>query len=446
MAGPRKAKRRAPQKSKDEEQQELTKKFGEFIDESLIILFLREQGFAKARSTLAEIAEDVRREEASGFDPSGLQGARAAGESPHGDGVGGSASSSPASVIRAGGAGSSLAATSTSDDCSYESGSQNASSSKDDGGSGNNSNNKNDKNGGAGVLEDRRAVANTLPADSASIVATLMDAFPTLKESDVARALKESADDVDKASDILLNLEHLEQTGQRPKGIDAFFQPDDLPVSRGKWKKKKKQGNAPGSSPKNGRAAVPLDYTLAPLQLDDEVDENGHGGDTPQRRRLQTRSAPPLDGMSNAPPPPPTTTTTTATFADTDEIARQTRHASRASFAAASAAARRGRSDPMFRQVAVVFAERGHAQVQRAQQAESAAADARVDAQSTPGTVDLHFVGVHDGVRIALERTRRWWADLADGNNNNTGVGAALEREGWRVQPGPGHYFVTGKK
>ncbi len=397
------------------------------MEESLIILFLAEQGYDKAREALSSIAKDVPREQESCFDPSGLQGDSA------------DATEDVAVGSVAGTGTSDLGRRVPSAERSVESWSQNTPLSPAD------------------ALDDWRAVANDLPGDGSSTVAILISAFPTLRESDIRRALKETGDDVDKASDILLNLEHLEQTGQRAKGIDAFFVPDEFQHARKSKKKRKNKTDARcgSSEPKTGRdIPLALDYKLAPLPLggdDEESAERASGN-----RRAQTKSAPP-DRPSGA------------GLDEHNEAARQARAASNQSFAAASAAARRGRSDPLFRQAAVVYAERGHDLARAARKAESSASDALVDGQSAAGVVDVHFVPVHDGVRIAVERTRRWWAHLGEdrirkarddplqvvtgiGLHSARGfsrmygeVGAALKRDGWKVQPGQGHYYVTGK-
>ena len=255
----------------------------------------------------------------------------------------------------------------------------------------------------AAVWDDWRAVANDLPTDGSSTLAILKDAFPTLKESDIARVLREKGDDVDRASDVLLNLEHLELTGQRAKGIDAFFQPEDE-VIRWNANKKKKNRDAAAAlqAAKNGRNSLAVSYKLSPMGLDgvDEID----------------------DGSSLAKGGP--------TRAQREAIARQ----------------------------------------QRQRQMGGNESDELVARQSTDTKVDLHHVIVRDGVRIALERTRYWWAHLGEdrirkaredplqvvtgiGLHSPRGysrmygaVGAALQRDGWKVQPGPGHYYVSGKK
>jgi hypothetical protein len=139
------------------------------------------------------------------------------------------------------------------------------------------------------------------------------------------------------------------------------------------------------------------------------------------------------------------------------------------SFAAASQAYRRGKSDALFRPVAGVLSERAREQLERSKAVQSETYEALVDEQSSSTIVDLHGVPVADGVRIALERTQAWWNNLgedrarkarAEGFTVVTGlgihsskgvsrmrqdVGAALKRAGWRVRTETGQFIVTGK-
>ncbi|CAK7228786.1 hypothetical protein SBRCBS47491_007024 [Sporothrix bragantina] len=369
----KKKKTKAPQKSEDEQLEELVTQYGKLVEESLIILIFKEQGFQKASEALADLSRDVALEEATGFDPSGLQGAVSDNATPD-----------------------------TSEGSSYHTPVEDSSqiASLSDYGSGSVSGSQGIPLSAA-AWDDWRAVANELPTDGSSTLAILKDAFPTLKDSDIVRALKETGDDVDKASDVLLNLEHLEQTGQRAKGIDAFFRPEDETLE---WNanKKKKGKDAALQAAKNGRSPLTLSYKLSPMGLDgaDDID----------------------DGSSLAKCGP--------TRAQREAIARQ----------------------------------------QRQRQIGGNASDELVDQQSTANKVDLHHVIVRDGVRIALERTRYWWAHLGEdrvrkaredplqvvtgiGLHSPRGysrmygaVGAALVRDGWKVQPGQGHYYVSGKK
>ncbi|KAI1484336.1 hypothetical protein F5X96DRAFT_664790 [Biscogniauxia mediterranea] len=147
------------------------------------------------------------------------------------------------------------------------------------------------------------------------------------------------------------------------------------------------------------------------------------------------------------------------------------------SYGAASSAFKRGRSDPLFRQAAAYYAERGRAQAASHREAARAEAGFRVDAQSahTPDAIDLHDVTVRDGVDIALDRVRRWWdaraaqepppcrtrpTATAGGFTVITGLGRhsadgrsrlrvnvfkALVADGWKIQVLTGSYLVTGR-
>jgi len=89
--------------------------------------------------------------------------------------------------------------------------------------------------------------------------------------------------------------------------------------------------------------------------------------------------------------------------------------------------------------------------------------------QSSDNEIDLHGVTIYDGVRIALEKTEQWWADLGPGRitrakseplviitgagrHNTNGVsrlrqsvGAALKRDGWKYVVEEGRFIVKGK-
>lgn len=119
-----------------------------------------------------------------------------------------------------------------------------------------------------------------------------------------------------------------------------------------------------------------------------------------------------------------------------------------------------------------MLAERAREQLGRSRAAQAETYEALVDEQSSAGRIDLHGVPVADGVRIALERTRGWWAGLGEdrarrareeegggftvvtglGIHSAKGVsrlrqdvGAALKRDGWRVRTETGQFVVTGR-
>ncbi|KAK7931455.1 smr domain-containing protein [Apiospora marii] len=81
----------------------------------------------------------------------------------------------------------------------------------------------------------------------------LLSMFTSLKPVDVRLALKKTKGDASLAIDHLLNIEWLEQTGQRVKGVDGFYTPDETAPQRKRKGKKKKAGvrasESKGSSP-----------------------------------------------------------------------------------------------------------------------------------------------------------------------------------------------------
>ena len=62
--------------------------------------------------------------------------------------------------------------------------------------------------------------------------------FPTLKELDLRNAVETHGGDLDKAIDELQNLQYLEETGQRPKGVDGLLCDDTQGWKRPKGKKR----------------------------------------------------------------------------------------------------------------------------------------------------------------------------------------------------------------
>jgi hypothetical protein len=88
--------------------------------------------------------------------------------------------------------------------------------------------------------------------------------FVQLKAHDIKFALRRAKGDFQKAVDDLLNIQMLEDEGERPKGIDAFFRPDDDDVPKnGKGKKKARHANTQLSqmiSSKGGSSSGTEDY------------------------------------------------------------------------------------------------------------------------------------------------------------------------------------------
>ncbi|KAM4063148.1 smr domain-containing protein [Hirsutella rhossiliensis] len=152
------------------------------------------------------------------------------------------------------------------------------------------------------------------------------------------------------------------------------------------------------------------------------------------------------------------------------ETANNLHQAKRDTLETAAQLHRRGAANPLYRQAASFYTDRARDQARQAQQATSAAADLLVQQQTTPSSVDLHGVLVHDGVRIALQKTRDWWNGLGEfrvrkakeeGFTVITGLGrhsaggvsqmrqavvAALLQDGWKLQVETGKFVVSGRR
>lgn len=70
--------------------------------------------------------------------------------------------------------------------------------------------------------------------------ARLGEIFTSLKPIDIRLALQKTKGDADAALDSLLNTAFLEQTGERQRGVDGFYAPDDVRQPRKKKGKKKR--------------------------------------------------------------------------------------------------------------------------------------------------------------------------------------------------------------
>lgn len=109
------------------------------------------------------------------------------------------------------------------------------------------------------------------PFDEASEVdkiAQLREMFADLKEIDVKTAMKKANGDFQGALDDLLNVQYLESTGQRQRGVEGFFRPEDDDVeddSAGKGKKRgkkrpKNKSKAETTRPKLNRSNSSKDH------------------------------------------------------------------------------------------------------------------------------------------------------------------------------------------
>lgn len=280
-------------------------------------------------------------------------------------------------------------------------------------------------------------------------VAELVLMFPGLKAVDINYVLKKAEDDFGKACEELLNTQYLEENGLRPRGIDGAFRPEDEIIY------KKARNNSELKS-KAGKTKLDIGYRLKPSEM--LISDVSTSTSTTSS---STATSPTLRGIDSS--------GNRQTYRDLERVSSAARETSNQSFVAAQRAYRRGKSDALYRPVAAVYAELGREQASRARAAESVTYDALVNEQSSSVHIDLHGVPVADGVRIALERTQLWWANLGEdrakraregftvitglGTHSVGGVsrlrqevGAALKREGWRTRTETGQFIVTGKQ
>ncbi|KAI0887960.1 uncharacterized protein GGS22DRAFT_154663 [Annulohypoxylon maeteangense] len=218
----------------------LIDEFRSLLDESTILSISSDYNlenpkeFARARQVLLSLSKDVVAEEATGFNPSGIgaDGIVDINSSNQGDDAeaGGTTSSDTKSV-----GGFTVTTESSVPPSLMSSGSS-----------------KNSSGGTPGLLHVD--IFDGLNDGDKEL--QLSEMFVSLKPIDVKFALQKSKGDASLAMDELLNLQWLEETGQRPKGIDGFYVSDDDNVpnkkkKKGKRKKKVKVASLKPSAPEN---------------------------------------------------------------------------------------------------------------------------------------------------------------------------------------------------
>jgi hypothetical protein len=192
--------------------------------------------------------------------------------------------------------------------------------------------------------------------------------------------------------------------------------------------------------PANKKSLIQIEFRHAPIQLNPE-------------------SIKPAPKAHNAVDPLDVTAATVATYTQGRDSA----------FSQASAAYRKGKSDPLMGGAAAYYSQVGRDLDARAKSLESVAADIHVAKQSTRLELDLHGCNVKDAVRIAREGVTTWWHELggpraggggvgpsyrvvvgagrhSEGRKGKLGpaVGKMLIREGWKIEVGPTFLVVTG--
>ncbi|KAI0026174.1 hypothetical protein F4780DRAFT_774369 [Xylariomycetidae sp. FL0641] len=540
----------------------LTDELSSLLDEATILSISSDynlddpEEFAAARHVLLTISKDVEAEEATGFNPSGIGLNQAVDIDATNQGT--SAEPFHASGNDVKSSSGLTTPTENSHSKSLASGTSSKSSTYDESGS----LHVNVFDGLSDEEKERQ----------------LASMFVSLKPIDIKLALQKCKSDASLAIDELLNLQLLEQTGQRPKGIDGFYVSDDdhTPKTKKGRKKKKKTKVQKSASPKTSestdgldeaprdeeednrhiafmceRLSIPtseaasifqrnkyslgasvvefldnyislglqtsspyqaatvrelaakcswvpqayfdalLDVTssdqdaadvvsvlanhfekpaylkydvsyslvaadLEGLSLDDDDDANTPGSSSATRTTMR----PAVVELRRAAPPGPSAAT----------LAASRNH----SYTSAATAARRGRSDPLYRQAAGYYAARGREQaadfaVAHRREQQAAAEVLRVDSADA---VDLHGLTVADGVAVARDRVRRWWDGLgpaderarrargrgfgvvtgwgrhtADGRSRlRVHVFKALVADGWKLEVLTGSYLVTGRR
>ncbi|KAI5850651.1 hypothetical protein BZA05DRAFT_59778 [Tricharina praecox] len=154
-------------------------------------------------------------------------------------------------------------------------------------------------------------------------------------------------------------------------------------------------------------------------------------------------------------------------YATSAQLAGVYRHARNEAFQKAAASHRRSKSDRLMGGVAAVYADQGHEYHARTKEYENRAAEQYVIENSGDGVLDLHGVTVSQAVKIANERTTRWWAEaqpdaygrgfqpfrIVTGMGRHSANGEAkltpavskmLQRGGWKIGVGRGEILVYG--
>ncbi|TGJ88177.1 hypothetical protein E0Z10_g572 [Xylaria hypoxylon] len=513
--------------------------------------------FAAAREVLLAISKDVAEEEATGFNPSGFGGDDFTGLSLPNEGIGSEGMPGTEGDLKS----NDGLTTTTETSHSHSRGALSSSSSQTS----------------AREMPGIIHVSILDDLTNEEKVRQLAAMFVSLKHIDVKLALQKAKGDADLAIDELLNLQLLEQMGQRPKGVDGFYiSDDDVPKVNKKERRKKNKASklaalrrsdvavAAEEPPQDGTPdndsisfisdtfALPLDEAAdiyrrnrrslgaaiiatldayVSLGLPSFCNPNQLRQIDEQQKRISWIPQPyfgpifdttttsqtainVIDVLANHFEKPayikydvsysvvassleptselPIETSPMASWQDirpsntksrlvqqlrkdrTTLQAASSRKAAVAasvkhSYASASSAYKRGKSDPLMRQAAGFYADRGRSEAATQRQLTSVEAELLVDQQSTGDTIDLHGVSVQDGVDISIDRVWNWWNALGenkvrkardDGLKVVTGLGRhssdgksrlrinvfkALVADGWKVQVLTGAYLVTGR-
>lgn len=274
--------------------------------------------------------------------------------------------------------------------------------------------------------------------------------FPNFKEHTLKFVLKQNGGDLDAAFDDLLTRQHLHETGQLPKGLDGFYEPQGSTATR-KGKNKSKDQSS------KGKAKLALNYAVVAATVNDDELEGAKGPIRPSgsAQRVTSSSTQVVTNTSSVGARRPSL-----------QPSLNSEYGVQNLYAQASALARKG---PLGRQGAIVYTERAREEARAAAERISWASEQLVDQKSTYCSIDLHGITVIDGVRIAKDRVWRWWNNLGEhrqakaklegftvvtgvGRHSSGGVsrlrqavGIALKNDGWKVETLTGQFYVTGR-
>lgn len=274
--------------------------------------------------------------------------------------------------------------------------------------------------------------------------------FPNFKEHTLKFVLKQNGGDLDAAFDELLTRQHLHETGQLPKGLDGFYEPQNSTATRRSKNKSKDQGS-------KGKAKLALNYAVVSPTVDDEELEGAKGPIRPSGSAQRVTSSSTTQVV---------TSTSVSVRRPSLQPSPDNEYGVQNLYAQASVLARKG---PLGRQGAIVYTERAREEARAAAERISWASEQLVDQKSTYCSIDLHGVTVIDGVRIAKDRVWRWWNNLGEhrqakaklegftvvtgvGRHSSGGisrlrqaVGIALKNDGWKVETLTGQFYITGR-
>lgn len=272
--------------------------------------------------------------------------------------------------------------------------------------------------------------------------------FPNFKEHTVKFVLKQSGGDLERAFDLLLDRQFLGESGELPRGVDAFYVPDGAPQQN--------RPTAGRTRSKKGKAKLAVSYTVVSPTVGDAEIEGPWG----------PSSAPVI---SRLPPHSPSTRLPSTSFPTSRAEFTSAMPDLQTSRSHMRSAASLNRLGPLGRQGAVYYIQRAREDARLSLAKTANMAEMLVNQQSTSTKIDLHGVTVLDGVRIAKHRVWQWWENLGEnrertaksqgftvvtgvGRHSANGVsrlrqavGAALKNDGWAVETLTGQFYVTGR-